>query len=450
MLGCSGGGEAITSVGQAGGSPAAGGAPALGTGGASSTATGGVGASVGGASMSTGGASMGTGGVSMSTGGASTGTGASSSGGASQASGGTTSSSGGGGAVIVPGTWQPTPQPLAQADISGFSFGLGVHGGNAYVGVGLSNNDTGQVFRTDGTAWVPQGPQIGFINGADTDVFAIPRFTSSGGLAAVVSERRAGEVSHRIFAAHLENNWTLYGNAVSGGDTIYSDYFVAMEMHGDLPVVLYMDYFTVIVGGFDMATYVPRVKRWTGTTWQDLGRLTNDYCVDLALALLADGTPVVMYADSTTKAVHVKAYQGASWNDLGPGRAQGNSVSLAFSADGGLVSSYIPIGAGAVVSRWTGTEWQALGSPAVTNATALSLAIAGDGAPVITWSTGTSLAAKRWTGAAWQDLGTPLSPAPGYTQIGYPKIAADLTSTWIAWKETSGTADGQIRAAKLQ
>ncbi len=110
-------------------------------------------------------------------------------------------------------------------------------------------------------------------------------------------------------------------------------------------------------------------SRWTGAAWEPVGVSCRPHNGIYSAAVLPDGTPVIGGRDFGGVRGLI-AWNGTAWTDLGTGPGgslDGNVWALAVAPDGRLYAGGEYLSAGgkplsSCVARWTGTEWQAVGT----------------------------------------------------------------------------------------
>jgi hypothetical protein len=131
--------------------------------------------------------------------------------------------------------------------------------------------------------------------------------------------------------------------------------------------------------------------------------------------------------------------------------------SLAFGPNGHLVVAWADSN-DIYVRRWTGTEWEALGSklsafPGETSAYWSDVAVDGQGDPVVAWgeyvagnSIRKSIVVRRWSGGNWVELGGPLNIGPNTSDAYKPSLRLDSEGNpLVAWSEQSGGPQLAVR-----
>ncbi|HZI12335.1 MAG TPA: Ig-like domain-containing protein [Myxococcus sp.] len=169
------------------------------------------------------------------------------------------------------------------------------------------------------------------------------------------------------------------------------------------------------------------VKRWSGTAWEGVGApiLTHSSNApeQLSLATSPEGHPWVAWTTAIGTSVnmqaHAQAWTGSAWQSLGPTPDQ---PGLPAGYPGVLRLRVSPQGTGylvtesstAPIKRWSGTAWEALPTPPVTQLSNIDLAVDADG-PVVALSgrqAGEEVmrtSVWRWVDGGWQALGSPFN-----------------------------------------
>ncbi len=127
-----------------------------------------------------------------------------------------------------------------------------------------------------------------------------------------------------------------------------------------------------------------------------------------------------------------------------------SAPSLAFGPNGHLVVAWAD-SSDVYVQRWTGTEWEALGSklsafPGETSAYWSDVAVDGQGDPVVAWGEFVpgdllrkSIIVRRWADGNWVELGGPLNISPETRDAYKPSLRLDSEGNpLVAWSEQSG------------
>lgn len=168
------------------------------------------------------------------------------------------------------------------------------------------------------------------------------------------------------------------------------------------------------------------LKFWDGSTWSALGGNIllgtpgSDEVLELDLAFMPDGTPMVALAQSNSSGqqqIHLRRFNGAGWDTVGTTSAPiagATSPDLVISGAGAPIIAWQRRDLGAseiVVQRWNGATFDALGDPASDPArgaaTFPSIALDGAGEIVVAFTqatTRTEVVTRRLTGTTWTDL----------------------------------------------
>jgi hypothetical protein len=171
---------------------------------------------------------------------------------------------------------------------------------------------------------------------------------------------------------------------------------LALDSSGN-PVVSWEEY--------DGTSYNIYVKRWTGSSWVQVGTTfldvnTDRFAYSPSLALDSSGNPVVSWteSDGTSHNIYVKRWTGSSWVQVGTTldvntNRHALEPSLALDSSGNPVVSWTESDGtfhNIYVKRWNGSSWVQVGTTFLdvnTNrdARAPSLALDSSGNPVVSW-----------------------------------------------------------------
>lgn len=308
----------------------------------------------------------------------------------------------------------------------------------------------------DNAGWVEVGPSSDAGGGiSNTPTFSVDPFLAPYGDGVVVAwEEALNEVNSEIYLRYwtgtaweelIEKQYT--GSATPDGVN-HSDqgYYPSMAVGPDgLPVIAWVEYEEAA------KNYEVYLKRWTGTTWEELGGSAspggisdtpgNAYSVSLAVG--PNGNPMVAWEeyeqDSENYEVFFKRWTGSAWQGLGGSAPPGgimetpygsSSPSLAIGTDGLPVIAWEvyenPYYAEIYVMRWNGSSWQGLGDSASTggisvtqfdHSNAPSLAIDPDNRPIVAWEENEfndddgieyyedEIYVRYWDGENWEQIG---------------------------------------------
>jgi hypothetical protein len=188
------------------------------------------------------------------------------------------------------------------------------------------------------------------------------------------------------------------------------------------------------------------VKRWNGTSWDELGGSASGSGVSATtgnaeapvVAVQPDGNPVVAWLDRPSSSgptdVLLKRWNGTAWEELG-GSASGGGVSQSAGSTIGSQDPSVAVDStGQIyvawkfadtpnnvccnlwiyVKRWNGTSWEELGGSGsgmgvngTSDGSAPVIKIDGADRPVVAWNeqmTGCAVWLRRWNGSAWEEL----------------------------------------------
>ncbi|RLB61201.1 MAG: hypothetical protein DRI90_11890 [Deltaproteobacteria bacterium] len=218
------------------------------------------------------------------------------------------------------------------------------------------------------------------------------------------------------------------------------------------------------------------VKRWDGSTWEQLGTGPIDMvAADSAnapeVAVGSDGLPVVVWDESdshtgstTRHETFVKRWSGSSWEQLGGGpiaplagiQTYGPSIRI-DSTDAPVVALYELLSDGSssrvYVVRLEGNSWTRIGDdlPLGTDedSTAPYLALDAADEPLVAWNLSTadnnSVRASHWTSSAWVTIG-PGALDLDAAETAYGQVAAIDPQgrpivIWNEWSEANASFD---------
>ena len=204
------------------------------------------------------------------------------------------------------------------------------------------------------------------------------------------------------------------------------------------------------------------VRRWNGGSWEEVGigsasgggiSDTSEDSYDPSIAIAPDGTPYVAWGerlDFEDYQVHVRRWTGSSWEDVGPSWASdslGCAPSLVVAPNGTIYIAYKAEDGRVHVRRWNGSAWEEVGTTGwyCDIYGQPSLAIAPDSAPYIAWVDDSGgqpqLWVRRWNGSDWENVGP--SWACDFWVTPLLAIAPDGTP-YGAWEDSSSGEYGQI------
>jgi hypothetical protein len=254
--------------------------------------------------------------------------------------------------------------------------------------------------------------------------------------------------------------WSPLGTFLSGSGAPSSDAGetdIALDNNG-FPVVAWSE--------FSGSAFDIYVKRWNGSSWQDVGTAISAVSGNTdaflpSLALDSVGNPVVAFQEDDGSVNNIYAYRFSAgvWQPLGgalsvvAGGTDAYEPSLALdSLDNPVVAwreqSQNPNTSSVYVRRFIGGTWQAIGGAlsAVagdTDALEPSLKIATNGNPVVAWQESNGVDSNiyvyRFAGT-WQVVGGALSGSSvaGSSALS-PSLDLDSASNpVVAWRESNG------------
>lgn len=209
------------------------------------------------------------------------------------------------------------------------------------------------------------------------------------------------------------------------------------------------------------------LRRWTGSTWEDLGKAAtldayrmNLYPDVMQMVVDSTGEPVVAYlgvevgAPSNSLELHVVKHQTGGWDHLDGALNQGSNhdmqePSLALDSSDQPVVTWTEAVDGVSrdvwVKRWNGTGWTQLGGALDINQSKetrqASIIVDQYDRPVVAWSEQDpgdglyNVYVKRWNGTAWVQLGGTLDLTTTRS-VHYPRVIVDTSNRPIvSWTE---------------
>jgi hypothetical protein len=159
------------------------------------------------------------------------------------------------------------------------------------------------------------------------------------------------------------NYWQQLGSVVGTG------WYASLASDGTSNTMAFSEY-----NGFNDTI---RVKKWTGTSWTNLGSAlsTASSAYTPSLALDSSGNPVVAWheSDGSVVNIYVQRFDGTNWVPVGTGGLSGSSAassnalnpSLALDSSGNPVVAwheYDGSNSNIYVRRFAGTYWANVGS----------------------------------------------------------------------------------------
>jgi Bacterial Ig-like domain/Bacterial Ig domain len=226
-------------------------------------------------------------------------------------------------------------------------------------------------------------------------------------------------------------DWLAFGDLKLVGETIADNTSLVLDLQ-NRPILAY-------VTSQNSPDAQLLVKRWDGSTWQELGSgslnhdptATNTFPAAPSMVLDSSGNPLVAWTErdeNSVYTIYVKHWNGSNWEAVGPGFNQDPvNGKVAFDPSLGLDGAGNPVVAWSeliadvgqiFVKHWHGTTWESLGTASLNvdagmGAYEPSLAVDASGRPVVAWSEGNAVNVtppnlvyvKRWNGTEWQLLG---------------------------------------------
>lgn len=280
-----------------------------------------------------------------------------------------------------------------------------------------------------------------------------PSLSLVNGSLNVAWQEGSGGLSDSLY---VKRYWLNFGSAL---DTVISQDASRPSLKlqtDDAPVVAWQE---DVAGNSDVY-----VKRWTNNAWQAVGGaldITGSNAYSPSLALQTNDVPVVAWSEGDgcfqcLYGIYVKRWTGTSWTQLGGNLSSvsGFEPSLASSGNSLAVawSEQSTSGTDVYVKQWDGGNWvQVGGALDVTptyGAVSPSLALKHfDGNPTVAWvevpsplaQSPTNLIVKTWNGSSWQQLGGILNVTPG-SQVSKPSLVLKSNNfPVVAWSEKVGS-----------
>jgi hypothetical protein len=347
------------------------------------------------------------------------------------------------------------------------------------TGVGTAYNHTIYVKRWNGTSWLQLGSalDINLAKGAYYPSLAL----DSSGNPIVAWEEYDGNNSNIYVKRWNGSAWVQMGGAL---DVTLADPANSPSLEVDSsgkPVVTWQEGFST-----QMKVYV---KRWTGTTWSQVGttplNITATQSAETpSLALDAAGQPVVAWQEFYPGGfynIYVRRWTGTAWVVVGANPLEvkisnyAMYPSLALDSVGNPVVAWEECDASQIgprdclkesdlyVKRFTANGWQPFGRAIDVNVTNesynSSLARKSNDRPVVTWQEANNVYVKEWTGTTWALLGNKLNTNGGQTPViamrsdDKPVVAWSENGSQVFvkfWNGSSWQSQGSVSANTIQ
>ncbi|MES2702683.1 MAG: Ig-like domain-containing protein [Bacteroidota bacterium] len=335
--------------------------------------------------------------------------------------------------------------PFAGYWYSGFELDAD---GTPYVST-MGSSGKAEVRKYNGTSWVLVG-SAGISDGA----FGYSDIAIAKDGTIYLSYRDEANSNKLTVKKYNGSSWA------TAGTTGFSDRTVAftklvVDNSGSVQVAYYE--YTSAVSGLDVSDdEAIRVKKFNGSTWNDVGSLTavpayllgsswaSQYYSRFAFAIDGNGNLILAYPNMYGY-IDVQKYNGTSWALIGSNiaGASGRALNMALDADNTPYISYNSA-ANVMVKKYTGGTWTTVGGT-IAYGDFSSIGIDANGVPYVGYTTydaggGSSLLALgtvmvRFDGTSWIHMGT---------TTGDGDIRIDGSGTVYA----SGTGGGVIRLTK--
>lgn len=277
--------------------------------------------------------------------------------------------------------------------------------------------------------------------------------------------------------------WVPYGNSdtglgLAGGESAFSPK-IRLDA-ADRPVVLWQQNPSTTGGGPPPPSQI-YVKRWNGTSWEELGGSATGGGISNAgafaetpdLAVDAAGNPVAAWSHAETFGnglqIYVKRWNGVSWVDYGGSGtgtgmsgsgSSGSSPSAAIDTFGNPVIAWHEYNLSAspfgeiYLRRWDGSSWVEIGGSATAGGVSAaggagarfaSLKLDASNHPTIAWQNGPvyttdEIYVRRWNGTGWVEAagsatGVGVSATPAVSS-GFASLALTPSGDpGVAWAE---------------
>jgi hypothetical protein len=236
-------------------------------------------------------------------------------------------------------------------------------------------------------------------------------------------------------------------------------------------------------------SYLPVVLKKLANPWQEVnlgsasgGGISQNASASsqASLAFAANGTAYVAWTDiDSTIAparwrIYIRRWNGSSWEEVGPGSASGDGISILPQRAAGPSVAVAPDGTPYVawhtelsgandeiyVRRWNGSSWEEVGPGSASgggisntphSSGGPSLVITANGVPYVAWGEISTEASyvyiRRWNGVVWEEVGANSASGKGIGQGGASSVTpAAATSPddtiYVTWVHQS--LDGSI------
>ncbi len=211
------------------------------------------------------------------------------------------------------------------------------------------------------------------------------------------------------------------------------------------------------------------VRRWLNNQWLPLGSPlnafpgTSSYPRSLSLQVDTNAKPIITWEQEnpSTQAryIHTWKWTGENWSELGAPLPIASRAAAVAGPALALDPFNRPFVAwsdsagdrtidGINVRRWTGSEWEALGTAVDANPSSGTqayqprLILDSSNNPIIAWNeydgSAFNVHVRRWTGNDWEPMELLLSALPGATDAVNAELASDAQSRlFITWHESN-------------
>ncbi|WP_257458186.1 Ig-like domain-containing protein [Archangium lipolyticum] len=316
------------------------------------------------------------------------------------------------------------------------------------------------VRRWTGTSWTDLGPALNAVPGASFDTIEPDLVLDTANRPTVVwNEVSTNKGDRELYGSRWTGTtWASlppFLPAIRADQGSRNPGGIAFDKAGNLVVTPFLASY----GTYDLEVFRLASNDWETLTAPEDG----SFPVNSDLAIDATGNWFMAYPAhwETGTDTHWAIYASkrdiyGNWSKLGdplisPSKGSSNSPSLALNGNGLPIIAWEESSSPnstVYAALWNGQSWQMLGSTINGNTTSNthpSVVVDHDGLPIVAWSgyaaPETSIWVSRWNGSSWQQLGSRLSAATGASTAGFrPTLSLDKNGQPIvAWHESDGS-----------